>query len=372
MKTHNPENERIKRRYFEFLREAKRQNDQSVDIVAKALARFEGYTKHRDFKAFHHSQAVGFKNHLAAQLNARTGEKLSKATLHSTLAHLKRFFHWLAGYPGYRSKFSFGDAEYFNVSEKDVRIASAKREQRAPTVEQINFTLARMPSGTDIEKRNRALVAFTLLTGARDSAIASLKLKHIDLTAGCVRQDAREVNTKFSKTFTTYFFPVEGDARAIVEAWVQYLHEVRLWGMDDALFPATRVQYGESRQFEAAGLDRKCWSNATPIRKIVREAFERAGLPYFNPHSFRNTLAQLGERLCKTPEEFKAWSQNLGHEQVLTTFLSYGQVSLSRQAEIIRGIGGAKSAEAVDPAFAAMVMRVISDNVGSARASAFG
>jgi integrase/recombinase XerD len=60
----------------------------------------------------------------------------------------------------------------------------------------------------DHERRNRALVAFTLLTGARDSAIASMKLKHVDLKEGCVQQDAREVKTKFSKTFTTYFFPV--------------------------------------------------------------------------------------------------------------------------------------------------------------------
>lgn len=372
MKSHSPENERIKRRYFEFLREAKRQNDQSVDIVAKALARFEGYTKYRDFKSFHHSQAVGFKNHLAGQLNARTGETLSKATLHSTLAHLKRFFQWLAEYPGYRSKFSFGDAEYFNASEKDVRIASAKRDQRAPNVEQINFTLTSMPSTSDIDRRNRALVAFTLLTGARDSAIASLKLEHIDLTTGCVRQDAREVKTKFSKTFTTYFFPVESEARAIVEAWVRFLREVKLWGLDDPLFPATLVRYGESRQFEAAGLDRKCWSNAARIRKIFREAFEGAGLPTFNPHSFRNTLVQLGERLCKSPKDFKAWSQNLGHEQVLTTFLSYGQVSPSRQAEIIRGIGSTKSAEAPDPAFAAMVMRVISENGGNLRSAAPG
>jgi hypothetical protein len=42
-------------------------------------------------------------------------------------------------------------------------------------------------------------------------------------------------------------------------------------------------------------------------------------------------LSQLGERLCRTPEEFKAWSQNLGHEQVLTTFSSYGQVAAERQ-----------------------------------------
>jgi hypothetical protein len=87
-----------------------------------------------------------------------------------------------------------------------------------------------------------------------------------------------------------------------------------------------------------SGLEREHWSNASPIRTIFREAFVRTGLPYFNPHSFRNTLVQLGQAVCKTPEEFKAWSQNLGHEKVLTTFTSYGEVPCQRQGEIIRGL----------------------------------
>jgi hypothetical protein len=42
----------------------------------------------------------------------------------------------------------------------------------------------------------------------------------------------------------------------------------------------------------------------------------------------------LGEKLCRTPEEFKAWSQNLGHEKVLTTFTSYGEIPCQRQGEL--------------------------------------
>jgi integrase len=95
---------------------------------------------------------------------------------------------------------------------------------------------------------------------------------------------------------------------------------------------------GESQQFEPAGLDRKHWSNAGPIRTIFRNAFAAVDLPYFNPHSFRKTLALLGGQVCKSPEEYKAWSQNLGHESVLTTFSSYGDVARHRQAEIIRGL----------------------------------
>lgn len=40
--------------------------------------------------------------------------------------------------------------------------------------------------------------------------------------------------------------------------------------------------------------------------------------------------------MCQTPEQFKAWSQNLGHEDVLTTFTSYGTVPAHRQGELIR------------------------------------
>ncbi|MFH1980360.1 MAG: tyrosine-type recombinase/integrase [Pseudomonadota bacterium] len=338
MKKHNPTNERIKRKYFAFLKEAKRHSEPTVDAAAKALSRFEAYTRYRDFKAFHFQQAVAFKKHLAEQRGQRSGKKLSKATLHATLTQLKRFFQWLAWQPGYKSRFQYSDAEYFNLSDKDTRIATAKRQQQVPTPEQIRHVISTMPAGTEIECRNRALMAFTLLSGARDRAIASLKLKHVNLAAGCVHQDAREVETKFSKTFVTYFFPVGDEPLEIFSDWVSYLRDEKLWGNDDPLFPATLICQGATRQFEAAGLKRVHWSNATPIRTMFREAFACAGLPYFNPHSFRNTLVQLGQKVCRTPEQFKAWSQNLGHEKVLTTFLSYGEVSCARQGEIIHGL----------------------------------
>lgn len=339
MKTHNPGNERIKRQYFTFLKEAKQQSEASVDAVAKALARFEASTKYRDFKAFNYHQAVAFKHHLADRNSLVTGGKLSKATQYATLNGLKAFFQWLATQPGFRSHVKYTDAAYFNLSEKDSRIATARRQRPVPTLEQVKHTLALMPATTEIEQRDRAVMAFALLTGARDAALASFKLKHVDLVAGCVHQDARDVKTKFAKTFTTVFFPVGDEVRQIVADWVNHLRSARLWGNDDPLFPKTAMGIGPTKQFEATGLSREHWSTATPIRITFKAAFSRAGLPYFNPHSFRSTLVMLGEACCKSPEEFKAWSQNLGHEGVLTTFYSYGAVSPHRQAEIINALG---------------------------------
>jgi integrase len=356
MKAYNPQNERIKRAYFAYLVEAQGLSEATVDAAAKAVSRFEAYTRFRDFKAFHIEQARGFKVSLGDQMSLRTEDHLSKATLYATLNSLRRFFIWLAGQPGYKSRISYSDAEYFNLSVKETRIAKARREDRVPTLEQIRHVVKSMPTRTDAERRDQALVAFTILTGMRDRATASLKLKHIDLDQGQVYQDARQVNTKFAKTFVTWFFPVGGDLLKVLADWINFLQQEKLWGADDPLFPATKITLGPDHRFQASGLDRAHWSSAGPVRKIFKEAFVSAGLPYFNPHSFRKTLAHLGERLCRTPEQFKAWSQNLGHERVLTTFSSYGEVAAQRQRDIIRELGQPRSGS---PQFAELVLRLV-------------
>ncbi len=142
--------------------------------------------------------------------------------------------------------------------------------------------------------------------------------------------------------------------------WQEFDLEKAIWDI-----PATRMK-GKRRH--AVPLSRRCL-------EILREAKAFAGMselvfpgrtfakPLSNmvflmtmrrmqlsavPHGFRSsfrdwkTLVQLGEQLCSTPEEFKAWSQNLGHEQVMTTFRSYGSVQQSRQGELIRKLGQPK------------------------------
>ena len=119
MTSYNAANERMKRQYFAYLAEAQGHSEQTIDAVAKAIARFEDYTRYKDFKTFHIEQAKAFKRDLADQRGCRSGEPLSKATLYATLTALKRFFVWLAGQPGYKSRISYSDAEYFNLSAKD-------------------------------------------------------------------------------------------------------------------------------------------------------------------------------------------------------------------------------------------------------------
>lgn len=341
MRKYNEQNERIKHQYFRFLREADGHSDSSVDKAAAAILRFERSTDFKDFKSFHINQAVAFKRELCKVKSESTGKTLSKATISATLRTVKAFMKWLAWQPGYKSRIRMPDVEYFNLPAKDEAVAHARREIPFPSMEQALHAFRQMPEESDLEKRNRALFAFLLVTGVRDGAAASLKLKHVDVIERRVFQDPREVKTKASKTIYTTFFPVAIELTDCVIEWTRYLRKDRLFGPDDPLFPQTKIGVGASRRFEVLGFAREHWSSAAAIRKIVGDAFEAAGLQRFGPHSFRKTLVQLGSTACKTPEDFKAWSQNLGHEQVLTTFTSYGSVGGQRQAEIIKGLTSA-------------------------------
>ena len=321
----NPQNERIKRVYFTHLQDSKGKAPSSVDQVAAAIAEFEKSTKFQDFKKFHIEQAKAFKETLA-----------KVATKHSRLMYLKAFFKWLAEKPGYTSRISFSDCEYFNPSANDSRIAQASRERPYPTLEQVNHVLNSMAIETEFQKRDRAIIATALLIGARDDALASLSIKHFDFEKRQVFQDAKEVRTKRRKTMLTDFFPVGGEVEAIVKDWIEYLKREKLYGPNDPVFPPSERGLDKNGLFTVTGFRRTHWKNADPIRKAFKDAFESVGLPYFHPHSVRHTLGRLAQTKCKTPEDFRTWSMNLGHDNVITTFTSYGSVSPARRSEILQ------------------------------------
>jgi len=334
----NAANERLKHRYFGYLREARQLGEHSIDQVAKALDRFEEHTNRRNFGAFRTEQAASFKRQLAKQNAARSGERLSKATVSSTLHALRDFFLWLSEQKGFRNRLSRTDADYFKPLRSDEAVARAPRRMLVPTLDQIRTMVATMPDATALDRRNRALVAFTIVTGARDQATASVRLKHLDMEDRQLFQDARQVRTKFSKTFPTWFFPVGDDFVSIVSDWVSELVRDHGFGPDAPLFPKTESSFSVNGDVQELRLGSECWANAAPIRKVFKEACRTAQLPDFKPHSFRHTLARLGAEVCKTPAEYKAWSQNLGHEGVLVTLTSYGTLPDYMQRELINGM----------------------------------
>ncbi len=153
-----------------------------------------------------------------------------------------------------------------------------------------------------------------------------------------VLQEPDRVDTKFSKSINTYFFPLGVDLQDIVISWIEELRTEQLFGPNDPVFPKTRVSVDNDKSFRATGIEAAHWSDASPVRAIFRRAFANAGLPNVPPHSFRHTLGHLMQTVCRTPQQIKAWSQNLGHENVATTLTSYGTIDPHQQGEVIGAI----------------------------------
>jgi hypothetical protein len=168
-------------------------------------------------------------------------------TAHHVLQALKEFLAWLQGRQGYRRRINIADIAYLNLTANEERAAHASRPKLYATLDQYRAALFAMPTENEAERRDQALFAILLLTGMRDTAAVSLKLKHVSIERRRVFQDPREVRTKFAKAIETYFFPAGEDVTPIVIDWVQYLTIEKLFGPADPLFPKTAVQHDASQ-----------------------------------------------------------------------------------------------------------------------------
>ena len=146
------------------------------------------------------------------------------------------------------------------------------------------------------------------------------------------------MTTKFSKSFTTWFFPVGDDIRQIVVDWVDYLRKEKLWGLDDPLFPATKIVVGDTRQFEVSGTRPQALEQRRPNSEDFQERLRGRGLPYFNPHSFRKTGASRRPNL-QVPGGIQGVDPKSRPRKRPDNIFELRRCWRQRQAEIIRGLG---------------------------------
>lgn len=332
----NEKNERLKRQFLDYRKHARQLSEKSLDREIAALERFDVWNGRKDFAQFHIEQAMGFRAHLE-RVTGATGKPLGKSTARAILATMREFVLWLSQQDGFRSRIKAADADYFKLSRRDEAEARAAPARPAPSVNQARRALAKMPSQTPRDLRDRAVFGLLCLTGIRVAALVSLRIKHVDLAEKSVTQNPREVATKFGNSIDTFFARDFEEAEEALLAWLTHLDEVELYGPDDPLFPATGLIAKSNTGFSAEGFERRHWKSTEPVRKIVRTAFERIGQPNYGPHAFRHMLVRHAVQTSRTVAEFVANSQNLGHSDVLTTLRSYGQISRERQRALITG-----------------------------------
>ncbi len=334
----NLKNEKVKRSYFQWLREAKGFQESTIVTKERDISRWEEFTKHEDFGRFSAKKAVDFKRHLEEVQGG--GRKLSPNTRYHCLQHLRSFFQWLSTQQGYKSKVTAAAISYLALDRKTVQALSSPAPVKYPSLEYVKRLTASIEPVDEIAQRDRALIAFLFLSGMRDKAVATLPLGCFDSGRLAIQQrPAQGVDTKFGKSFDSYLVPFDQELVDHVIGWARFLKEMKLFGSTNPLFPRTKVRQGDGVfSFERQGIEPVFWRGTGAIRHILRTRAEAAGLDYYYPHSYRHAHVHLALQYVQTGEQLRAVSQNLGHENIGTTLTSYGKLDQFRVADVIRSL----------------------------------
>ena len=213
MRRHHPENERIKRQYFRAPRARQRPVGQQHQSGGGSHLRIRAQHELQGLPEVSRRPGDGLQGAASRPSKSGDGEVAGKGD-GAIEVDGAQGLHCMA----------FGATEVPGAHPlqrrgvlQSIRKRRAHRQGRSrassPTLDQIWQAVELMPTATILDRRDRAVVAFGVVSGARDNAIASFSLKHIDPAARTVFQDAREVRTKFAKTFTSTYFPVDRGSR---------------------------------------------------------------------------------------------------------------------------------------------------------------
>lgn len=334
----NAKNERVKRSFFRYLKNAAGCCDSTINNIENAILLWQDFSKNEDFALYNSDRAIDFKKWLTKR--AFRGKPISIVTYHAYLRYLRKFFGWLSWEKGYRSRIKPNTVDYLKITEKEGRIATQSTPRNYPSLDYVGKLVDSIEPKTEVDLRDRALVSFTLLSGMRDKAIATLPLGCFDKEKLTILQNPRKgVETKFSKLIPTTLFPFDKKMLGLITDWLKHL-ETKGFGSQDPLFPRSKLDQGaDNLSFEVSSeVEPVFWQGTGRIREIFKRRCQAANLPYFPPHTFRHLAVNLAVASCKNGEEMKAVSQNFGHEYIATTLSAYGNYTPLRLTEIIKSM----------------------------------
>jgi len=338
-------NEKAKRAFFSFMRESGGYTENSITAFENAILLWQNFSRETDFSSFSKKKAVDFKNWLKNKKKAGSEEKISLGYCYHNLRRLRKFFEWLAKQPGYKSNINITDIDFLKLSRKESRIATEPETREIPSYEEMIKVIDSIKIKSEVDSRDRALFCLVLLTGARVSALTSLPIESFDRNRLTIDQNPKlGVKTKFSKRITTTFFPLP-DSRItdFFLEWVDYLVNEKKFEKRNPIFPATLIETGleNNVNYRNTGKVKPVfWQSSGVVRGILEKRFQEANVKYYHPHTVRHLLVKIFAKARLTEEEKKAISQNLGHEDVGTTFGSYGyhKIEEDRQIDVVRNI----------------------------------
>ena len=125
--------------------------------------------------------------------------KIKISSVHSQMVYLKQYYSWLCTKPGYRSKIDSDAVEYFIINRAEKSMLNRRSEKVIPTLEDILELHRSMKPNSEINLRNRAILATAATAGLREAALVTLRKGSIDDDLFICQDPEVGVKTKYSK-----------------------------------------------------------------------------------------------------------------------------------------------------------------------------
>lgn len=341
MKPYNPINERIKYEYFQYFVTAGKKSLKTLEQARKSIVEFEKHTSFMPFEGFNRDIAINYRKYLTERKGKRSGELIKVTTLRNLITPLITFLRWYVSQRHFKSKINLTDIDYLELSHNEQHALITTDYKRFPTPEILVKIISNYPQETDMQRRDVAMVAFTMLTAPRVEALRSLKLRHLDIKGRILKQYASDgVKTKFGNNFNTFFFPlIDPIFEKVSMQYVDYVLKDKLFNRNDPIFPKMTPILNQEQEFEHV-LSKEHLEGENAIREAFKRVYEHSNVEYYHPHAIRDTLMQIAYDNNLNTNDMMAWSANFGHKNVNISLRSYGgRMNDNDRQSILKALG---------------------------------
>jgi integrase len=323
----NAENERMKRKYFEYCLKAHGYSEKTISQIERTLNQWDEFNKNVSYKEFSGQAAMDFKHMLQEAVDK---DKLRPNTVKVRLKYLQKFFHWLRLHPGYKSKIKPLVIDILTPTRKLNIQENNYFDKPYPTLQQVQNICNSIDINTIIDERNRVIFATLLLTGMRLGALSTFSLGCFDLENLIFDQDPRKkVKTKNGKRIVASAIRFDEKMAEYIINWYQKLLGMG-YGINDPFIPGVEANRLDGLCFSKSIKLNKNFIKTGRFREIIKEYYLKHGYLDFTPHSLRHAHIALAMKYAKTAEDIKAISENIGHANIDTTLKCYAHLTQSQ------------------------------------------
>lgn len=314
----NENNENIEIKYNKYLTKGKIEKIKPSTAKEKirSVRLYEKCFKYEDFNLFDEQHGMDFYDYL------RQNDRLGVKARIKHLTNVKEFFEWY--YKVFCRINTHKHPEIENAlntlepTNEDIRLSRRITYVDYPTDEEIQKLMG-LPIENIVDRRNRALLAYILLTGARIEAVATITIDLIDMDKQLVKQDPLEgTHTKLDKLIYTRFMILDPRYLDYLTEWIDYVKS-KISDEKALLFPKVN-NYASGIKITNEKVD------STRYNEIIKKMCDKAQIKDYHPHAFRHYVVNKGLQVAHTGKELKALSQNVGHWEIETILEQYANM----------------------------------------------